>query len=88
MADERAELIAELIKPLRVEPGSTVNLASDFDPGYTAGFVTKKDGVELLQASIALLADYQARLAAQDTYGVLVCLQGLDAGGRTGRSAM
>jgi PPK2 family polyphosphate:nucleotide phosphotransferase len=84
MADKRAELIAELIKPLRVNPGSTVNLASDFDPAYTAGFVTKKDGVELLQASIALLADYQARLAAQDIYGVLVCLQGLDAAGKDG----
>lgn len=84
MADKRAELIAEFIKPLRVKPGSRVNLASDFDPGWTAGFVTKKDGVELLQASTALLADYQARLAAQDTYGVLVCLQGLDAGGKDG----
>ncbi|HEY1318680.1 MAG TPA: PPK2 family polyphosphate kinase, partial [Streptosporangiaceae bacterium] len=33
---------------------------------------------------IAMLADYQARLAAQDTYGVLVCLQALDAGGKDG----
>ena len=31
-----------------------------------------------------MLADYQARLAAQDTYGVLVCLQSLDAGGKDG----
>ena len=31
-----------------------------------------------------MLADYQARLAAQDTYGVLVCLQALDAGGKDG----
>ena len=65
-------------------PGSKVNLAKDFDPGYKAGFLKKKDGVELLQTGIALLADYQARLAAQDTYGVLVCLQALDAGGKDG----
>jgi PPK2 family polyphosphate:nucleotide phosphotransferase len=84
MADKRAERIAELIKPLRVKPGSKVNLARDFDPGYKADFLKKKDGAELLQTGIAMLADYQARLAAQDTYGVLVCLQALDAGGKDG----
>ena len=73
MADKRAERIAELIKPLRVNPGSKVNLAKDFDPGYMADFVKKKDGTGLLETGIAMLADYQARLAAQDTYGVLVC---------------
>jgi PPK2 family polyphosphate:nucleotide phosphotransferase len=84
MADERAKRIAELIKPLRVKPGSTVKLATDFDPAYKAGFLKKKDGTELLRTGVALLADYQARLAAQDTYGVLVCLQALDAGGKDG----
>jgi PPK2 family polyphosphate:nucleotide phosphotransferase len=84
MADKRAERIAELIRPLRVKPGSKVNLARDFDPGYKADLVTKKDGRQLLETGIALLADYQRRLAAQDTYGVLVCLQALDAGGKDG----
>jgi len=84
MADERAKRIAELIKPLRVKPGSKVNLARDFDPGYKAGFLTKKDGAGMLQTGIELLADYQQRLAAQDTYGVLMCLQALDAGGKDG----
>ena len=74
MADERAERIAELIRPLRVKPGSKVDLARDFDPGYKADLVKKKDGRQLLETGIALLADYQRRLAAQDTYGVLVCL--------------
>lgn len=67
MADKRAERIAELIRPLRVKPGSKVNLARDFDPGYRADLVTKKDGRQLLETGIALLADYQRRLAAQDT---------------------
>ena len=84
MADKRAKRIAELIKPLRVKPGSKVNLAKDFDPGYKAGFLKKKDGKDLLKTGIALLADYQQRLAAQDTYGVLMCLQALDAGGKDG----
>ena len=84
MVDERAARISEAIKPLRVKPGSKVNLAKDFDPRYKADFVRKKQGAELLQAGVSLLADYQARLAAQDTYGVLVCLQALDAGGKDG----
>ena len=84
MADKRAEQIAELIKPLQVKPGSKVNLAKDFDPAYKAGFLNKKHGDKLLRTSIELLADYQARLAAQDTYGVLMCLQALDAGGKDG----
>jgi len=84
MADKRAERIAELISPLRVRPGSAVDLREQFDPAWKAGYVKKKDGTELLQTGIALLADYQARLAAQDRYGVLVCLQALDAGGKDG----
>ncbi len=84
MADKRAERIADLIKPLRVKPGSKVNLSKDFDPAYKAGVLKKKDGVELLQTGITMLADYQRRLAAQDSYGVLMCLQALDAGGKDG----
>ncbi|WP_431679366.1 polyphosphate kinase 2 family protein [Kitasatospora sp. KL5] len=83
MADERAETIARFIEPLRVEPGSKVDLAEDFDPSYKAG-LKKKDGVELLRTGVELLAEYQSRLAAQDTYGVLMCLQALDAGGKDG----
>jgi hypothetical protein len=37
-----------------------------------------------LKGGIELLAEYQARLAAQDTYGVLVVLQALDAAGKDG----
>ncbi|WP_260609112.1 polyphosphate kinase 2 family protein [Streptomyces sp. WAC 01325] len=61
-----------------------MRLGKDFDPGFKAGVRKKKDGVQLLQSGIELLADYQRRLAAQDTYGVLVCLQALDAGGKDG----
>ncbi|MEU7060730.1 polyphosphate kinase 2 family protein [Streptomyces sp. NPDC046197] len=84
MADHRAERITNLVSPLRVEPGTRVRLPDDFDPGYRAGISKKKDGVALLRRGTELLADYQRRLAAQDTYGVLVCLQALDAGGKDG----
>ena len=84
MAEPRAARIAEAIKPLRVKPGTKVDLEKDFDPAYKASFVKKKDAVGLLQLGVELLADYQARLAAQATHGVLVCLQALDAGGKDG----
>lgn len=84
MADKRAESIAELIKPLRVKPGSKVDLAKDFDPGYKAGYVKKRDARRIMRNGIAMLSDYQARLAAQDRYAVLMCLQALDAGGKDG----
>jgi PPK2 family polyphosphate:nucleotide phosphotransferase len=80
----RAKRIAEAIKPLRVTPGSNVHLAKDFDPRYKAGIVKKSEGQELLQLGVDFLAEYQARLAAQDTYGLLVCLQAMDAAGKDG----
>ena len=75
--------MAEFIAPFRVEPGSRVALAKDFDPGFTGG-VTKTDGADLLRRGVERLAEYQDRLAAQDTYGVLVVLQALDAAGKDG----
>ena len=84
VTDTSAEQIAKFIKPLRVGPGSAVRLAKDFDPGYTADLLKKKAGKSLLQQGVKLLADYQTRLAAQDTHAVLVCLQGIDAAGKDG----
>lgn len=84
MADDRAKLLAKFIEPLQVKPGSRVKLAKDFDPAFKASFLKKKEGATVLQAGVDVLAEYQARLAAQDTWGVLVCLQGLDAGGKDG----
>jgi PPK2 family polyphosphate:nucleotide phosphotransferase len=84
MADDISKRIARFIEPFRVSPGSSVKLASDFDPGFKAGIEKKKDGVDLLKEGIELLTEYQSRLAAQDTYGVLVVLQALDAAGKDG----
>lgn len=57
-----------------------MNLAKDFNPGYKAGFVKKKDGRQLLRTGIALLADHRRRLAAQDTYRVPVYRPKVEAG--------
>jgi PPK2 family polyphosphate:nucleotide phosphotransferase len=76
--------LAAFIEPLRVEPGRHVVLSRDFDPEYKADFLTKEDGEGLLQRGVEVLAEYQERLAAQDTYAVLLCLQALDAAGKDG----
>ena len=76
--------LRDAIKPFRVEPGRKVRLPKDFDPRYAPDGLTKKDAGPLLRAGIELLAEYQARLAAQDTYGLLVVFQAMDAAGKDG----
>jgi PPK2 family polyphosphate:nucleotide phosphotransferase len=84
MADLRAKQIADFIAPFRVTPGKRIVLSRDFDPAFKAGVKKKKHGEELLRQGVELLCEYQDRLAAQDTYGVLVVLQALDAAGKDG----
>ena len=84
MADDMTKRIASFIEPFRVRPGSKVNLARDFDPAFKGGIQKKKDGVGLLNDGITLLSEYQERLAAQTTNGVVVVLQALDAAGKDG----
>ncbi len=81
---QRRKRVAEFIEPFRVKPGSKVRLGRDFDPSFKAGVKKKKEGVALLQEGIRLLSEYQARLAAQDTWGVLLVLQAIDAAGKDG----
>jgi len=76
--------LARLTDPLRVAPGSKVMLARDHDPAFRAGWLNRRDGAEDLRVTVELLAEYQQRLAAQATHGVLVVLQALDAAGKDG----
>jgi PPK2 family polyphosphate:nucleotide phosphotransferase len=76
--------LEKLVAPLRVPAGKKVSLPRDFDPGYTADFVTKEDAQADLLDGVEILRDYQERLAAQDVYALLVVLQGLDASGKDG----
>jgi PPK2 family polyphosphate:nucleotide phosphotransferase len=61
-----------------------VTRPGDFDPGFTADFGKRDSGKArtVLQEGTDLLAEYQDRLAAQQTYAVLVVFQGLDAAGK------
>src|SRR5579863_9634540 len=80
--DKRLAFMTSLIEPLRVPAGAAVSLR-DFDPGYT-GSVSRSQATSLLAEGVELLAGYQDRLAAQDTFGVLLVLQGIDAAGKDG----
>ena len=73
-------------RPHRAAQGGArerVKLSRDHDPGYTGG-VTRPQAAALLADGVELLAEYQDRLAAQDTFGVLLVLQGIDAAGKDG----
>ena len=74
MPDPSIDQFVKLIEHLRVEPGRKVNLAHDYDSAYKAGWARKRDGKELLELGVTMMAEYQERLAAQDTYGLLVVL--------------
>ncbi len=83
MPDQRFARIHELIEPLTVKPGSKVRLPKDFDPRYT-GSVKKEQATELLQQGVEWLSEFQMRLAAQDTWSLLVIFQAMDAAGKDG----
>jgi PPK2 family polyphosphate:nucleotide phosphotransferase len=84
LPEKRRKRLEDFVALLRVKPDSHVKLAKDFDPAFKAGVKNKKDGVALLQEGVQLMSEYQARLAAQNTWGVVVVLQALDAAGKDG----
>ena len=84
MPDPRFDRIHEFIAPLRVKPGSKVRLPRDFDPRFTGALVKKEQATELLQQGVEWLSEFQMRLAAQDTYSLLVIFQAMDAAGKDG----
>jgi PPK2 family polyphosphate:nucleotide phosphotransferase len=80
--EQQLRFVADLVDPLRIAPGKRINLQRDFDPGDTAGLPSKDEARARLAEGVALLVDYQDRLSAQDIYGVLLVIQGLDASGK------
>ena len=79
---QELRFVRHLVEPLRVTPGTKVDLGGDFDPGYTDGLANKAEAAARLAEGVELLVDYQDRLSAQNTYGVLLIVQGLDAAGK------
>ena len=69
---------------IMVPPGKRISLAKDFDPGFTGGSDGKKEALRHVAANVERLSDLQSKLYAQDTYGVLVIFQAMDAAGKDG----
>jgi PPK2 family polyphosphate:nucleotide phosphotransferase len=80
--EHRLRFVEELAAALQVAPGRTVRLRRDFDPGHVHGLTTRAEARARLAEGIAVLADYQDRLSAQKTFGVLLLIQGIDAAGK------
>lgn len=86
LTGKRQRRLASFIKPFRVTPGRTVDLARDFDPAFKGGISKKREGVALLEEGVQLLSEYQARLAAQNTWGSSSSCRRSTRPGRMGRS--
>jgi PPK2 family polyphosphate:nucleotide phosphotransferase len=72
-----------LMKKLVARPGKKISL-KDYDPEWTGGIKDKKQAVRLLKKGVEMLAEQQDRLYAQDTYGILMVFQAMDAAGKDG----
>jgi PPK2 family polyphosphate:nucleotide phosphotransferase len=74
---------SKLSKPYRIDHGKKFRL-KDFDPGATAQIRSKEHAKELLEKSIAEMAELQDKLYAQDRWAVLLIFQAMDAAGKDG----
>jgi len=72
---------SKLSKPYRIDHGKKFRL-KDFDPGATAQIRSKEHAKELLEKSIAEMAELQGKLYAQDRWAVLLIFQAMDAAGK------
>ena len=73
-----------LLDKLIVPPGKKISLAKDYDPGWTPESMKKKEAAARLTEGVQLLAEFQDKLYAQDTYALLIVFQALDAAGKDG----
>ncbi len=69
--------------PFIATPGKKIRLA-DYDPGYMAGFKSKKEGKKALKDDVQDLAAAQELLWASKQYAVLIIFQAMDAAGKDG----
>jgi PPK2 family polyphosphate:nucleotide phosphotransferase len=73
----------EFSRPYRVTSGKKFRL-KDVDPADTAQLESDENAKEYLERGVAILADQQQRLYAQDRWGVLLIFQAMDAAGKDG----
>ena len=74
---------SKLSKPYRIDHGKNFRL-KDFDSAATTHIHSKQHAEKLLAQSIAEMTEFQAKLYAQDRWGVLLIFQAMDAAGKDG----
>jgi PPK2 family polyphosphate:nucleotide phosphotransferase len=78
-----AKEAAQIAAPFRITQGEKFRL-KDHDPEDTGGLNDKHEAHGLLQHSVEMLRHLQEKLYAQDHWGLLVIIQGMDAAGKDG----
>jgi PPK2 family polyphosphate:nucleotide phosphotransferase len=82
-AKKFAKEAAQLAAPYRITQGEKFRL-KDHDPEDTGGLKEKHEAHGLLQHSVEMLRHLQEKLYAQNRWGMLVIIQGMDAAGKDG----
>jgi len=79
--------VRAIVKPFVVRHGKRFRL-KDIKPGDTQGYnPTKAEAGAILREGVRRLAELQAKLYAQDQWGVLLVFQAIDAAGKDGAIA-
>jgi PPK2 family polyphosphate:nucleotide phosphotransferase len=78
-----AKEATQIAAPFRITQGEKFRL-KDYDPGDTGGMKGKEEAHGLLQHSAEMLRHLQEKLYAQNRWGMLVIIQGMDAAGKDG----
>src|SRR5438270_8213506 len=73
--------LGKIAKPYLVEHGKHFRL-KDFDPGDTGKLGSREEATADLESGVEQLRDLQDKLYAQENWGLLVILQGMDAAGK------
>jgi PPK2 family polyphosphate:nucleotide phosphotransferase len=72
------------LRDILVPPDTRISLKKDYDPDFTGGYDDKAGALEKVAANVRRLAELQAKLYAQDVYGILIIFQAIDAAGKDG----
>ena len=70
------------MNPFQVPVGKSISLQKDFDPGFLPENLDKPQSIAQLQAGVERLAALQNKLYAQNSYGILIIFQAMDAAGK------
>ena len=74
----------KILRHLLVPAGKKISLSKDFDASGKLVKMSKQEAKDTLAEGVKMLAEFQDKLYAQSTYGVLIVFQAMDAAGKDG----